>query len=102
VIHYLRGQADEVLACADRALAHWQAANAGTHERAPAIQLRGLGHRLKKDYPAAITAYREVLDLDRSLSAESTDMAIDLTTSPMSRSYPAISRRSGIIARRCG
>ena len=38
-VHYLRGQADMVLACADRAAAHWQTAQSGTRERAIAIQL---------------------------------------------------------------
>ncbi|MBI3364062.1 MAG: tetratricopeptide repeat protein, partial [Ignavibacteriae bacterium] len=74
-IHSLRRQADAVLACADRATAHWQTAQAGARERATAIRLRGLGHKLKKDYPAAITAYRESLDLSRTLSAESQDVA---------------------------
>jgi tetratricopeptide (TPR) repeat protein len=78
MIHSLRQQADTVLACADRAAAHWDRAKAGARERAIAIELRGHGHRLKKDYPAAITAYREVLELDRSLAAESVDVAIDL------------------------
>jgi tetratricopeptide (TPR) repeat protein len=40
--------------------------------------LRGIGYELKKDYSAAITAYREVVELDRSVSAESVDVAIDL------------------------
>ncbi|MDQ3011136.1 MAG: tetratricopeptide repeat protein [Acidobacteriota bacterium] len=78
--HFLRQQADEVLACADRAAAHWQTALAGARERATAIRLRGLGHHLKKDYPAAIAAYREALALDRSLSAESADVASDLNS----------------------
>jgi class 3 adenylate cyclase/tetratricopeptide (TPR) repeat protein len=78
-VHYLREQADAVLACADRAAAHWQFAQAGARERANAIRLRGVGHELKKDYPAAITAYREALDLHRSLSAESEDVAIGLS-----------------------
>ena len=43
-----------------------------------AIQLCGHGHRLKAEYPAAITAYREALELWRSLSAESVDVAIGL------------------------
>jgi tetratricopeptide (TPR) repeat protein len=77
-VHYLRGQADEVLACAGRAAAHWREFKAGVRERACAIQLRGLGHRLQGEYPAAIAAYREVLEMDRSLSAESMDVAIDL------------------------
>lgn len=77
-IHYLRQQADTVLACADRAAAHWDRAKAGARERASAIQLRGLGHQLKKDSPAAIVAYRESLDLHRSLAAESEDVASSL------------------------
>jgi tetratricopeptide (TPR) repeat protein len=76
--HYLRGQSAEVLACADRAAAHWQAAQAGARERGVAIRLRGFGNRLAKNYPAAIAAYREVLRLDRSLSPKSVDVSIDL------------------------
>jgi len=79
-IHYLRRQADPVLAHADRAAAHWRDAKAGTRESATAIQLRGLGHKLKKDYPAAIAAYREILELLRSLSAESKDVAAVLNS----------------------
>jgi tetratricopeptide (TPR) repeat protein len=75
MIHHLRQQADAVLTCADCAAAHWTRAEAGARERATAIRLRGLGHRLKADYPAAITAYREALELLRSLSAESVDVA---------------------------
>jgi tetratricopeptide (TPR) repeat protein len=67
-----------VLACADRAATHWNRANAGARERATVIGLRGHGHQLKKDYPAAIAAYRESLDLRRSLAADSADVAGDL------------------------
>lgn len=54
--------------------AHWQTAHAGARDRSSAIRLRGIGHRLKKDYPAAIAAYRESLELLRRLSAESGDV----------------------------
>ncbi len=74
-VNYLRGQVEAVLACADRAAAHWQqavtpgsAGQAGVRERATALRLRGLGHRLQKDYPAAISAHREAVEL---LAAES-------------------------------
>ncbi|WP_397196733.1 tetratricopeptide repeat protein [Nodosilinea sp. LEGE 07298] len=67
-----------MLAWADRAATHWQAA--GARERAVAIGLRGIGHQLKQDYPTAISAYREALDLYRSLSAESEDVAIALNS----------------------
>lgn len=77
-IHSSRQQADAVLACADRAASHWTRANAGTREWAAAISLRGIGHRLKGKYPAAITAFREALALRRSFAAESDDVAIGL------------------------
>jgi tetratricopeptide (TPR) repeat protein len=77
-IHYLRQQADAVLTCAERAAAHWDRAKAGARERAIAIRLRGIGHLSKKDYPAAIAAFREALELHRSIAAESVDVAIGL------------------------
>lgn len=77
-LHYLRGQANSVLDCADRAAAHWGTAKAGVAESAWAIQLRGHGHSLNNDYTAAIVAYREVLDLRRKLSADSAETASDL------------------------
>jgi tetratricopeptide (TPR) repeat protein len=77
-IHVLRQNSDLVLDYADRAAAYWKAAKAGVGERAGAIDLRGLGQRLKKDYPAAITAHREAIELFCSLSAESINVAISL------------------------
>ena len=65
-VHNRREQADAVLAFADRAAAHWQTAQSGARQRAYAIELRGHGQQLKADYPAAIAAYREALDLHRS------------------------------------
>jgi tetratricopeptide (TPR) repeat protein len=95
-IHFLRGQPDAVLTSADRAAAHWQAAQADPRNLAIALQLRGLGYRLKKDYRAAITAYREALDLLRSLSPESVDVAIVLNSlasaEELSRDFPAAER----------
>ncbi len=100
-IHYIRRQADAVLACAERAGAHWREAKAGARERATALQLRGAGHDLKKDYSAAITVYCEALDLLRTLSAESVEVASALKTSLVPSITPAISGpRSGIVARR--
>jgi tetratricopeptide (TPR) repeat protein len=78
MIHFLRRQADAVLTCADRAAAHWARANVGAREHATAIRLRGIGHQLKAEYPAAITAYRESLELWRGLAAESEVVAIGL------------------------
>ncbi|HKQ51021.1 MAG TPA: tetratricopeptide repeat protein [Pyrinomonadaceae bacterium] len=76
--HCLRGQSAEVLAYADRAEAHWREAQVGLRERAYAIRLRGIGHRLNGDYPDAIAALREATELDRALSPESQDVAISL------------------------
>lgn len=78
-VHYLRGQSAEVLACADRIEAHWREAQAGARERAVAISLRGMGHRLAGDCHAAIAAYRKAVELDRTLSRESEDVVSDLT-----------------------
>ena len=79
-IHSLRGQSAEVLACADRAEAHWREAKAGDRERAVAIRLRGLGHALAKNYPAAIVAYHEALALLRTLGSESDHVASSLNS----------------------
>jgi tetratricopeptide (TPR) repeat protein len=65
-VHGLRRQADLVLLCAERAAAHWQSSQARAVERAAAISLRGLAHKLKADYHAAIMAFRESLNLARS------------------------------------
>ena len=74
--YYLRNQPAEVLACAARAAEHWQ--DSTPRNKATAIHLRGLGHQLNKDYPAAIAAYREALEIYRSISPESDDVAIAL------------------------
>lgn len=66
--HGWRGQPTEVLACADRAVAHWQTAGTSVYKRASTARLRGMGHELAKDYPAAIAEFRQELDLWRSVS----------------------------------
>ncbi|HEY0551344.1 MAG TPA: tetratricopeptide repeat protein, partial [Verrucomicrobiae bacterium] len=77
-IYYLRGQADAVLACADYAAGYWKTAPANARERAAAIGLRGHGHRMKKDYAAAIAAHSQEVELDRGGSGESKDLATAL------------------------
>jgi tetratricopeptide (TPR) repeat protein len=79
-VHYLRRQSADILACADRAEAHWREAQAGVRTRAIAIRLRGEGHLLAGSYPAAIAAYREAVELWRGLRGESDDVAIGLNT----------------------
>ncbi len=77
---YLRGQYTEVLACADRAGSHWDVGRARADVRAQSIRLRGLGHRLAKDFPAAVSAIRESVVLWRNLSPKSREMAIGLNS----------------------
>lgn len=77
-VHYALGEAEAVLDCAERCARHWRQAQAGAHEQATAIRLRGLGHELRKDYPAAISASEQVLALWRSLDPESQEVAIAL------------------------
>jgi tetratricopeptide (TPR) repeat protein len=79
-IYYQRRQSAEVLACAERAEAHWREAQAGTRERAIAMRLHSMGHQLTKDYPAAIAASREAVELVRTLSPESEDVTIGLNS----------------------
>jgi tetratricopeptide (TPR) repeat protein len=73
-IHVLRAQSDAVLACAARAEEHAGVNEDNLRGRAAAIQLRGVGHQLSEDYPAAITAHREALDLNRRLGAQGPDV----------------------------
>jgi len=80
-IYRLRGQAPEVLASAARCAAHWEKSpRARARERAIAIRLRGIGHRLEKNYPAAIEAYQEALNLQRAIAPESKDVGIALNS----------------------
>ncbi|HKU73010.1 MAG TPA: DUF4062 domain-containing protein [Pyrinomonadaceae bacterium] len=72
----LRNQSVEVLACAARAAEHWQ--DSTPYNRSIAIELRGLGHQLSEDYPAAIAAYREALEIVRSISPESASVSRQL------------------------
>jgi tetratricopeptide (TPR) repeat protein len=92
--HYLRDQPMEVLACAARAAEHWQ--DSAPSNKATAIRLRGLGDNLQKEYPAAIAAYREALEIWRDISTESADVAIALNdlagAERANKDYPAAER----------
>lgn len=72
---YLRRQADAVLTCAARATGHWDTAKSSPPERAAVIRLRGLGYEIKNDHVAARAAYCESIELYRSLSVESAEVA---------------------------
>ncbi|WKZ39186.1 MAG: tetratricopeptide repeat protein [Anaerolineales bacterium] len=93
-VYHLRNQPAEVLACAARAAEHWQ--DSTPRNKATAIRLRGVGHELNEDYPAAIAAYREALEIFRSISPESDDFAIALNSlagaEHANKDYPAAER----------
>lgn len=71
--YYHRKQPAEVLACAARATEYWQ--NSTPFNKATVIQLRGHGYQLQKDYPSAISAYRECLEIAKSIFPESQNVA---------------------------
>ncbi|WPD24817.1 MAG: tetratricopeptide repeat protein [Candidatus Electrothrix scaldis] len=77
-IFYLRGQGAEVLNCATRCAEYWS--DAGAKERAFGLQLQGLGHKLEKDYSAAIASFQEMLTTHRIISQESRDVTIALNS----------------------
>jgi len=60
-IHNLRGQGGEVLVAADRAAEHWGKTQSGAWTRALTDYLRGIGFRLKQEYPAALEAFSQAL-----------------------------------------
>ncbi len=72
----LRNQPAEVLAYAARLAEHWQ--DSTPRNKATAISLRGIGHKQNKNYPAAIAAHREALEIERSISPESIYVSIEL------------------------
>ena len=86
-VYVLRGQATEVLACADRAEAYWEHGN--TRQKAYAIRLHGLGYSLEKNYAAAIAAFQDALVLLRALASESQGVASALSN------LASVERRSG-------
>ncbi len=73
-VYRLRGQAEAVLACARRAETHW-ADQGDEPERALALRLRGKGHQLAKDYPAALAAFEAMI---AAAGAENEIMAMGL------------------------
>lgn len=80
-VSFLRAQPDEVLASAARSAALWaKAPQAGASEKAAALELRGLGHQLREDFPVAIGAMKEALALWRAITPESTAVALALNS----------------------
>jgi tetratricopeptide (TPR) repeat protein/predicted phosphodiesterase len=77
-IHDFRGEAEALVACAERCAGHWRQAGTDVIKQSIAILLRGHGHRLQKDYPAAIAIYEGAIDLWYSINPESNVMSIGL------------------------
>lgn len=77
-VQHLRDQYSEVLACADRSEDHWRKAQIGTHEKACLTHLRGTAHKTGKDYRAAVTAFREAVELWLTLGRETKHVALGL------------------------
>ena len=75
-VYRLRGQGREVLECARRAEAHWAKSN--SPEKALAIRLRGKGHQLEKNYPAALAAFQEMIAFASAPSPENEYVATGL------------------------
>ncbi len=89
-----RNQSSEVRSCAARADEHWKESH--PRNKAAALLLCGTGFQLQKDYHAAIATYREVLEIFRSISPESTDVSAALNSlasaEHANKDYPAAER----------
>ncbi len=77
-VYYGRNQSAEVLGCVSRVSEYWQ--NSTYRNKAIVFRVRGMGHELKKEYPAAVTAYQESLEIFRSIFSESSDVAAMLNS----------------------
>jgi tetratricopeptide (TPR) repeat protein len=67
-IYNLRGRGAEVLIAADRAAKHWGEVPTEARNQALTNYLRGIGFRLQKEYPAALEAFRQALELYRDIA----------------------------------
>lgn len=74
-VMFLRGNAEGVHAAVDRAAAHWQHITPSHFGLGILSRRRGMGYELQEDFPAALAAYRETLQLWRVGSPESQDVA---------------------------
>ncbi|HEY9178636.1 MAG TPA: tetratricopeptide repeat protein [Flavipsychrobacter sp.] len=69
-VYYPRGQAAEILTCAERATIYWQKAVAGPREHAVALQLQGVGYELLENYSAAIESYQKAYEVLKGVDQE--------------------------------
>lgn len=74
-VMFLRGNVEGVRAGTDRASGYWQQITPSNYELGILSRRRGMGHELHGDYPAALNAYRETLELWTLSSPGSEDVA---------------------------
>ena len=76
--YMLRRQGKEVLESAEKSSAHWEIQSTGSWERGYVQLLRSAGHRLLKDYSAALKTAQQSLDIFAAISPESRDVTLAL------------------------
>ncbi len=76
--HIYRRQANQVLACAERAATYWQKANSGQREKAIAFRIKGIGYTLLGDYSAAIEALKKALGIFKTVNSGNRDITSSL------------------------
>jgi tetratricopeptide (TPR) repeat protein len=72
-VYRARNQPAEVLYWAAQAELQWE--NDTPHQKAFALQLRGMGYELQKDYSAALTNFRKALKIWQAESLKSDDVS---------------------------
>lgn len=77
-LNYLLEQSPEVLACAARSEEYWRKVDAELTLTATAIRMRGIGHKMDKNYPAAIAALQEAKEVFSISAPESKYVALVL------------------------
>ena len=76
-VYNLRGESVGTLACASKVVEYWK--DFGPFEKATAYRLLGRGYRWEKNYSAAITEYQKALNLYKTISPESIEVAQTLS-----------------------
>lgn len=78
-IYILRGQAPEVLACAERCTTYWENIPQEIMlDKFGPVHIRGIGHQLEKNYPAAMEDFKTALSLAQAINPESESVGIVL------------------------
>lgn len=78
IFYYALGETEALLVLSNRYNGYWHQPGFGAEEQTSALKLRGKSFELKQEYPAAVAAYTESLNLQRSLTAGSRSVGIAL------------------------